>query len=666
MLLMLSRNHAYVSRARTSTTVHLKGQLVAMYSNIVFQDDTITLSEWPAPESPGPCVANGTIFLRMHPMKGIACNTDVNTFDGQNTFQFTGVVDRGTNGSEMMEGHTSLCMASGIYKTSLSESVAATRKLDIDLVALRNDSHCCMQTVKAASGSRQVEHIVRAPNCAIVERAHVLIRHMHGKTIPCLVVEARLAGERVVYSCAYWSPDGAEVLGVEPRSSTDPRVSSIIQIPDNGTAYMLHAIAKAGETSVEVCEAIISSHFRPTDGSTIHSRIRSLHSLQWSKLWGVGFVIEGSEGSDPLAIRQTNIHLATSTYRLLCTLKTPYDTTRRLKTDSGSHLSEYNTHPVAVASTLMLVPWASWTFALPKVSSWAPLHALATAVVDTLAMYRVTLDRTKLELRWSSVRDIVDYIISRVDADGELGFMHTLSKQLVTGDTFTFGVMRRALDAAEQICNTLRIPSDPAWSEVRGTLSVPRRTDFSLAFKEIPVGHNDGLMLLHPALLPTYAHLTDLGQHAALLEDNREMLEVSASTTPPTTSTFASITTLSAMAQGLASASEARRAMDKCASSLLAASSHVLDPTWGATSNGSTHHAAEILSTVGYGFTGLRIQGHTSRDGVHIVPNALVSGPRTSILPTAWSVVRRFSSICPRKHVENITQNSAHPGFVAT
>lgn len=632
-----------------------------MYTDVVFQDDTLTLTAWPTPESPGPCIANGTLHLRMHPKKGIACNTDTSTFDGRDTFQFTNIRDIDPGGDSLQEGCTSLCLATGVYKTHFSRLASSSQMLKIDLVALRNDSHCCMQTIQAVSGGRSLEHFVRAPAGSVLERAYMVIRYIHGKSVPCLVVEATLSGYKTVYSCAYWSDGGATFAGVETRSSTDPKVGSVIHVPDNATVYMLHSIVQAGETSVEVSESILAFHFRHVDTSSVQSRLRSAHILQWSKLWGVGLSIQGSHTSNPDKIRRMNIHLASSAYRLLCSLKTPYDTTRSLVSSDNMHVTDYNDHPLTVACTLMLVPWASWSFSLPQVSCWAPLHTLASSITDTLAMYRVTLDRTKLELRWSNVRSIVDYIVSRIDPDRGVGFARTLSGENIANDTYTTGMVRRALDAAEQICNTLRTPVDPSWSELRGSLTVTRQTDFTLALAETPPGADDGLALLHPATLPTYAHLTDLGQHAALLEDNRTSLEASARAYPPSATTYGSIACLSAMAVGSASATEAHAKMDECFDLLLSASDHFMDMLWGATCSPSTHSATELLVTVGYGFTGLRIQGHTGRDGVHIIPNALVPGPRTSILPTTWSVVRRFSSVGPRTCMEHMTQNSLHP-----
>jgi hypothetical protein len=106
--------------------------------------------------------------------------------------------------------------------------------------------------------------------------------------------------------------------------------------------------------------------------------------------------------------------------------------------------------------------------------------------------------------------------------------------------------------------------------------------------------------------------------------------------------------------------------VDSCYASFMDRTRETYHPLWGFSAGESTHAAANVLACMLYGFVGLRFQGHITRDGIHVVPAALVSGPTTAVLPREWGLVRRKISRGGGERREYLTQNVRDGAYVLT
>ena len=237
--------------------------------------------------------------------------------------------------------------------------------------------------------------------------------------------------------------------------------------------------------------------------------------------------------------------------------------------------------------------------------------------------------------------------------------MQTRTGEYVSDDAYATGVAQRAFYSAEQICNALRLPSDSAWETLRNKLVVPRSSAFSKEISGVnpPSPDNDGLVLLHPALLRAYANSTDMGSYSQLVDANHDSM-LQAAQGPSCPAAFAAIAMLASDVARLNSPEERGNRIDACADWLMAQSSGSLSSLWGAASDLATSTASSILACVIYGFTRAAIRGYVTRDGIHSVPSSLVPGPATAQLPISWRVVRRRISRTTDQQSELMTQNT--------
>lgn len=625
----------------------------------------------------GPVVGNGSLLFRIMPERGSACSTDFCTLNGVGTFKFSGVRDSSTSQSSSVaassatehECEWSIGLANGVYSCTFAENVDSDSRLECDLLALRHSPHCALQKIRVVGSDRLLDHCVQLPSGALATRADLSIRHVNGRRVPCLGIHAIVGGVDMAYCCAY-SSTSAEFDGVKHRSVGDPKVECVVRAPGGSEVSIMHSIIHGPKATIDNAFSAIAAQYR-TNEADVHARARRLHTLRWTHAWDVAMRVDNASlasAADVEKIRVLNLHLASSVYRLLSSTKSTHDPAYRLDSYDATISTATPTISYArscVLALLTLAPWASWGAPTPPLDEWVPLHVFAQVITDTLAMYRATLDRSALESRWTtSIRHVADYLVTRVDAAEVDGVVETLSGNFVERDAYTTGILRRALDAAVQITHAIRSTPDPTWSQIRGNLVVPRTDDFTLSIKETPVGVADGLCLLDPAMLPSYASVTDLGPHVAVVDDNLEAVHAASQSNPSTNpAVFSSISTLCASVPTTSTAQDAQATMDVCFERLMSAAELVVDPLWGCASAKETTVASDIVSTVAFGFLGLRIQGHITRDGIHVVPNAIVDGPSTAVLPSSWGVVRRRASGSIGARAEHITQNSLEPAF---
>jgi len=323
-----------------------------------------------------------------------------------------------------------------------------------------------------------------------------------------------------------------------------------------------------------------------------------------------------------------------------------------------------------------VAPWIVWSRAPERPDSMTPMHEVASALSDAWSAYRATLDRARLEVHFLELRHHVNELVTRIETAGpstltdapvSTGDVVTRGGVLVGEDAYTTGTVRRALGAAEQIVNVLRTLPNPIWSGLRTQMLVPRATDAgdssALTIARAPPDSTDGVALLHPRALEVYGNTTDLGNYNKLFDDNRQELETIAGD-PEDRNSFAAIAALASQARRLDTA-EYTACVEDSFRMFMARAEVTSHPRWGACSALDVEAPSELVATFSFGFLGLKLQGQVARDGVHLVPAALVSGPTVTTLPKSIFLVRRHVSRGMGERTEHLTQNARAGGPVA-
>lgn len=630
-----------------------------------FQDRTLEYDASAAGVAAGPIVGNGSLFVQMDGSKD-EVSTPLRTWLGaSNTLSFT-AVHREYPGSMPPVSKRALHLSNGTYR-----SVAGSNGLDVehivDVSVVRQSPSSCLQSVWCRDAST-LAHTVTPPTGMTISRADLVVRKVGGQVLPHLAIEGTIGAIKVAYCCVYACTDASYDGVHEPEPETS-KVRSVIETRSPGcTLWMMHTILHGPFVSATYAFDACSKHFRAnaTPSASLEN-VRSLHTLRWASLWGGRITIDAAPGlsdEDAERIRVLNVHIQTSLYRLFIDMPDP-----NAISDVG--FGSPSARPHAIMKHLALAPIAPWlAFMQPVVrpSTWTPLYEIAGQINDVWDGYRVTLDRTRLSLHFQSLRHHINELTVRVEnsapssANGAAvttGTVKTRAGEYVDDDPYTTGAAKRAFESAEQICNALRVPSDSIWGDFADELKVPRRDAFSteIANTNPPSPTQDGLVLLHPAVLRPYGTETNLGPYSQLLDGNGDAL-FGAAQGAACPAAFASIAALAADIARLGTVSEMCDRMDACFSWLMDRCADVLDPSWGATSLSGTSDASDIIACLLYGFTRVKIRGYVTRDGIHTVPASLVSGASTAILPRSWRVVRRRISRSADRQTEHLTQNA--------
>jgi len=376
-------------------------------------------------------------------------------------------------------------------------------------------------------------------------------------------------------------------------------------------------------------------------------------------------------------VADLNVHVRTSIYAIYSASRDPgalltrwCETTRPISSNDPADALMGDADALATPALLSIAPWLAWLQPpTRRASAWTPLHTVARAVVDAWHGYRATLDRPRLELAFQTLRMDLAEMDMRVSEQGGVGSVlgvgtaRTLRGADVDNDAYTTGVVRRAYAAAEQICNTLRIPPDPRWSAKRDALgpplAAPQTTSNALA--ETPEGNRDALVLLHPSAMDLYAGVGDLGTIARVMDDNAVALadQIASSVDLEVPElTFSAIAALAADARRLKSFEDACARSDQAFGAFMDRASECGHPAWGFAAAGLARMATCVLSTVTFGFLNMRFQGHVTRDGYHIVPAKLLPSPPVLVLPGRWYVVKHAVTRAPGDRVELLVQNA--------
>ena len=646
-----------------------------------------------APSSPqttaGPVVTNGRLFLRFAESAAAESLTPIDTakLDSEATFAFT-EFRRQTPGPAPPVKARALHLANGTYRVVAG---AAEAELECRVTAMRHCTACALQTVWCKDACTLV-HVVRPPPGMYVTRTELVIRNVAGHALPHVLVEGRSGATRVAYCCVYIG------AGVSPEGVRDPvadttDIESVVRVgASDSSVYMVHAVVHGIDADAAAAFRCCSTHFRSTWNPTESvSRAWSKHALRWAALWRAGLSIEAAAGATADGVekvRVLNIHLQTALYRLFADFVDPSAAgvvgggETRLPSDADDFASgrvralgfdavRTRARPYAVMDHLALAPLAPWLAAsqtIGRATVWTPMLELAGRVNDAWDIYRATLDRASLASNFTAIRRYVDEMVVRVEnagpstitgAEASTGTVQTRSGETVAEDPYTTGAVARAFGSAEQMSNALRLPSESAWSELRGKLTVARTSAFSpeIAGTRPPAAGADGLVLLHPAVLRPYGNASDLGPFSQLMDGNYDAL-VETAQGPPSPAAFASIAALAADVARAGSIDDMGTRMDACEGWLTNRCADIASAEWGLATLEGTGSAADVLACMSYGFLRVKVRGYVTRDGVHTVPAKLVPGPSTAILPSAWRVVRRRVARAADRYVEHLTQNA--------
>lgn len=654
-----------------------------MYAGATFVDRTLTYGPpEPTADAPasGPRVGNGVIAVDVDASTGLASSSET-THNQEPTLRFT-EVDFGSAQQTVQE--RKLSMSAGLWR---AEGSVTRSELDsdgnpadipvrvaVDFTALRHFPECVVQSVDC-DGTLDFTHVVTAPESVTISNYDAVIRNVYGETVVALTIEARsLEGRRIAYCCYYVSDEPIQsVLGLRTssvddgsQSSGSDRVEVLLRAsPSALKVTMVHTVLHASSTSGAEALAHGARLFRagaPMTDSVV--RARSTHALRWLSLWNGDITItERADASeqDRESIKHLNIHVRTSVYMLYTSLRDPNAVLSRCF--SPQHRTaddELFRHPTLLA----LCPWALWLQPIAgPASAWTPLHAVARAILDVWHGYRTTLDRTRLDELFRVARLNLAELDMRVESLGQtssVGTVRTLRETDVDDDAFTVGLARRAFAAGEQISNTLRIPSDPQWDTKHDSLAKPIQADTNRVV-ETPTGNADALVLLHPALLDSYAGITDLGTISTVMSGNRDLLESVASSEVdaelPALS-LSAISTLASDANRLASYDEACSRCDQAFEWFMQRASETANIRWGFACAPAGKAASDLLACFVYGFLGLRFQGHVTRDGYHTVPAKLLPAPSVTVLPRQVYVVHHIVTRAPGERTDKVVQNS--------
>ena len=634
----------------------------------------------------GPVLCNGLVKLHIDGTQPQHCSCLHAYLGSKETLRFTSIEPGVADPVHTRELH----MSASIWRCA-SGGTPADPAYVSELMALRQAPECCMQTMLCKEAS-EFTHIVQKPHNIELTRSELSVRNIMGQRLPHLAIEGRLvSGESVAYCCVYVG-DEAEYLGidstVESPGADDGIIRSRIQTKSvNAKVWLLHAIVHGSGANAASAFDVAVRIFRagaPAASSLAHAR--SAHSVRWAMLWNGGISIDSAAGlteQQAETMRVLNIHIRSSEYALYSMMRDPNALLSSWgKAAVGAAPDCKAPLPNAAPALLALVPWIAWLQGPPRSTSLAscPMHMVSRLVLDAWSGYRVTLDRPRLDLYFQTLRHHIAEMAMRVDmagpsnatgAEASTGIVQTLAGLDADEDAYTTGMVKRAFNAAEQICHALRIPPDPLWTNLRDKLAVARSSPFSTEIADVPSGSKDGIALLDPAALDTYAGVTDLGQISRLMTDNEDKLQaVGSGSLPnqPPEVVFAAIAALASDTRRLATYEQSCQRADDCLQMLMQQCGANMHGMWGAAGSGVDNdnkrlrNAAGLLSCVLFGFLGLRFQGYITRDGYHTVPATLVSGPSTAILPQPWFVVRRKVSGASGQKLERLTQNSRLPG----
>ena len=502
----------------------------------------------------------------------------------------------------------------------------------------------------------------------VVTRTDLVIRNVGGVVLPHLVIEGSVGSVRVAYCCVYAGLDVALDGTRDPDADTSVIRSVVRTSAPNTTVSMMHAILHGPNVTAAHAFRACEPHFR-TNATPTESilAVRRLHVTRWDSLWRGSLAIDPMPQATPAEaglIRTLNLHLQTSLYRMYSDIPDP-NAVSRTDVDSLSPERRYT-----IMDNLALAPVAPWLPFMQPVRSpnaWTPMYQVAGEVNDAWDGYRVTLDRTRLELHYPTLRHHMNELTIRIEnslpstttgATASTGTVRTRSGTNVSEDPYTTGVARRAFLSGDQICNVLRFPGDLVWEDLRNRLLVPRANPFSteIAGVQPPTADKDGLVLLHPGALTTYSNSSDLGPYAQLMDGNAGAL-LAAAQGPACPAAFAAIAALAADTPRTGAVQDRNERLDSCFAWLMDRCTASVDGLWGAASHTSTQTASDILACVLYGFAKVKVRGHVTRDGIHTVPASMLPGPSTTILPRTWSVIRRRMSRSVSQQTEYLTQN---------
>jgi hypothetical protein len=528
-------------------------------------------------------------------------------------------------------------------------------------------------------------HVVRAPPSVTIVRSEVAIHSVYGTTVAMLVVDGlTVAGNKVAYCCYYVSANSIESVRGLKTTVAESSASGRIEVEIRTTAGasrldLIHAVMHGASATSSEAIAHTARLFRsdtPLPASVL--RLRTTHALRWAALWNGDLVIsERSDSSeqDRIDLKVFNIHVRTSIYAMYTAARDPNailsrwcDLTRPISTNDDDF--EGDADALAAPALLSIAPWVAWLQPpRRRASAWTPLHVIARAIMDAWHGYRATLDRPRLDNLFQTLRLDLAELDMRVEMQGQpgsgsiasLGASRTIRGTDIDDDVYTIGIVRRAFAAAEQISNTLRIPSDPQWAIKRDALGAPLATQTTRKLAETPIGNRDGLVLLHPAMLDVYAGLTDLGPIAPVLEDNASALsEVAAEPVDPQVPevTYSAISALASDARRLASFEEACQRTDDAFLAFMERTGEVMHTKWGSATVDRVRLAASVVACATFGFLGTRFQGYVTRDGYHTVPAKLLPAPAVTVLPGQWYIARHLVTPSSGERVERLIQNS--------
>lgn len=664
-----------------------------MYADTTFTDRALTYgAPDPTVDAPGsgPCIGNGLLRIDVDASSDSSAISET-SHATEPTLRFTGI--RFDGAQETIDQRT-LHMSAGLWRTestvtkSVTDGQGVTSETNVsvaqDLTALRHFPECALQSVDAA-GALDFTHVVRPPDSITITNSDVVMRNVHGERVAALIIEGKtVEGRCVAYCCYYISDDPiGSVVGLRTtRSDNDngaqtdaakgSRAKVEVSLRASASApkvTLVHAIVHSSATSGAEALSHAARLFRegapPTDSIV---RARSSHALRWLSLWNGDVTVSeriGSSDQQRETIRCLNIHVRTAIYTMYASLRDPNavvsrscDCYRRQVVHDGRH--RHMTGP----ALLSLCPWAIWL--QPQegpASAWTPVHAISRSVLDVWNGYRTTLDRTRLDTLYQTVRMNLTELDMRVEKLGDVssvGTATTLRGVDVDEDAFTSGIVRRAFAAGEQMSNALRVPSDPQWEVKRDTIASPLAPG-SRRVVQTPDGNDDALILLHPASLDTYAGATDLGSIATVMTDNRDLMTSVASRpidADVPTLTFSAISALASDANRLASYEESCSRCDESFGWFMQRLNEGAHPRWGYASRSSAGAASDVVACLMYGFLGMRFQGYVTREGYHTVPAKLLYAPSVTVLPEEVYVVHHTATSAPGERTERLVQNS--------
>ena len=621
----------------------------------------------------GPVLCNGSLRMRMDAVHPTAVSDPAGTrLGGVPTLEFTSLTQTQTDAAGGLEpvATRALHVVNGVFRC-VAASDAADPAMVSEVMALRQSPSCCVQSLWCRDACT-LEHRATIPPSMYITRSELTIRNVSGVPLPHLAIEGTANGFRLAYCCVYACTQAA-YDGVTHLAAGEVSVTSVVRVlaPDTKVS-MLHVILHGPSVVASDAFAVAARHFRSDiSPSASIAAAQKVHSLRWAASWNGSLTLQPSlsaSAQDAESVRVANIHVQTATYCLFSDMLEP---NTPLDPNCSRVKSEYV--PLAVASVLALAPWLAWARTFERPTAFTPMHEIAGDLVDAWSGFRTTMDRPALELHFQTLRHHAHELVARIEtadssaitgAPVHTGDVVTLHGTRVGEDGYTTGLVRQAFEAAKQMAHALRTPPDPAWTQLKRGLVVPRTGDATYELAATPSGSTDALALLHPAVLDVYGNSTDLGRHDRLFGDNGDAL-VAVSDTEGEPNALAAIAARLSHARRLPY-DERMVVVDSCYAAFMERAAETYDPLWGFSASESTHAAANLLACVLYGFAGLRFQGHITRDGIHVVPAALVSGPTTAVLPKEWGLVRRKISRGGGERKEYLTQNVRDGAYVLT